>query len=101
MYAFRCKACGQFETSGQACEEFTPHACPACGAGVSYNSKTGKKIIHPENWEVLADCSAERLAELGLDGQVERHEPLARAQNTPKMLSVATENVLGIKQRTQ
>ena len=100
MHAFRCKTCGHFETSAQACEEFTPHACSVCSSGVSFNPKTGKKIINAENWEVLADCSPERLAELGLDGQVETHLPSAKAVNVPKAISLENDNTLGIIQRT-
>lgn len=73
MYAFRCKTCGHFEPADHAGECEYPHACVVCGAGVSYNPKTGTKILDKNNWEILADCEQSRLFELGLDGQVERH----------------------------
>lgn len=99
MHAFRCHNCGHFEPSAHACEEFTPHACVVCGSGVSYDPKSGKKIIDAENWEILAGCSAERLAELGLDGQVETHLPSAKAVNIPKSISLEVDNTLGIIQQ--
>ena len=101
MYAFRCKACGHFEPAGAAGECHCPHACSVCGAGVSFNPKTGSKIFDHDNWEILADCDQLRLAELGLDGQVERHCPCEPSGNVPKNVHVQTGNYLGLRQSTQ
>src|SRR6185437_12396832 len=55
--------------------------CPVCGGGVTF-SPQGVKTIHPESWEVLADATPERLAELGLTpAEVERHEPTPKEHN--------------------
>lgn len=98
MYAFRCNTCGHFEAAGHAGESLHPHACVVCGGGISYNPKSGVKIFDAENWEILSDCSSERLLELGLDGQVERHESCAKSGNTPKVVSATTGNTLGLGQ---
>jgi hypothetical protein len=75
-FAFRCKNCGRLHTSEAAAEALHPHACCVCGSGVSFHPQTGIKTVDPENWEVLADCAPERLAELGLiPEQVLRHAP--------------------------
>lgn len=82
--AFRCKTCGFLEVSDHAAENATPHACRVCGEGVAYHPKTGKRTVDADNWEVLADASPERLAELGLTpGQVERHERWPTGSNRP------------------
>jgi len=44
-----------------------------CGAGVAFNPKTGLKQVVPDNWEILADATPERLAELGIT-EVAKHE---------------------------
>lgn len=80
---FKCKACGHVESAEQAGECSHPHACSACGAGVSYDSKTGKKILVPENWEVL-------------DGVL----PYGLKEISGKQISVSTGNVLGLRQST-
>lgn len=64
--AFRCKSCGHLHSADHAGEATAPHACTVCGAGVQFSAK-GVKSLNPENWEVLAECTPERLAELGLE----------------------------------
>lgn len=70
---FRCRACGHLDAADHAGECAHPHACRVCGAGVSFDPKTGAKKIDPENWEILADATPERLEELGV-AEVARHE---------------------------
>ena len=77
---FRCKACGHIVHGDDAGECEHPHACPACGAGVSYNPQTGVKIFNAENWEVLVP----REGTSAVDG---------------KQISVSSENTLGITQQ--
>ncbi len=101
MHAFRCHACGHFISAGSAGECNHPHACPSCGAGVSYDPKTGMKIFNVENWEVLCHATPERLAELGFDGEIETHVPTAPSGNVVKTVSLQTGNTLGLTQRTQ
>lgn len=101
MYAFRCHNCGHCEPGAHAGECEHPHACCACGAGVSYDPKTGAKIFNTANWEVLCKATPARLEELGFDGEIETHLPHTKEPNIPKMISVETQNVLGIQQRTQ
>lgn len=71
--AFCCKSCGRVHRDSAAGENHTPHACEVCGAGVSFDPKTGAKKFDADNWEVLHHCSDTRLKELGLgrDGVVE------------------------------
>lgn len=77
--AFRCKNCGRLHEAGHAGDADHPHACRVCGAGVSFDPRTGQKALDPENWEVLADAPPERLEELGLASQhVEQHAPPQR-----------------------
>lgn len=81
MHAFRCKTCGCIHPAEHAGECDCPHACSVCGAGVSFNAK-GVKSLQPDNWEILADATAERLAELGLEAsQVARHTGKAFKEN--------------------
>ena len=81
MKAFRCKECGHLETSGQAGECAHPASCVVCCAGTSFHPKTGIKTLNPDNWEVLANCTPARLAELGLaPDKVAKHTP-AKATN--------------------
>lgn len=78
--AFRCNKCGRLHTSADAAEAAHPHCCRLCGAGVKF-SESGVKTASSENWEVLADATPERLAELGLaPDDVERHERWARGE---------------------
>jgi hypothetical protein len=91
-YAFRCKNCGRLETSDQAAECSHPHACRVCGDGIRYDSRTGKKTpMLGDNWEVLADASPGRLAEIGLSpDQVEKHKhwPKKSPGREPQQLSL-------------
>jgi hypothetical protein len=96
MHAFRCKNCGHFAPAEHAGECEHPHACSACGAGISYDPKTGVKIFDTNNWEILCEATPERLKELGLDGEVERHVPHVKSGNKPKSISVETDNNLGV-----
>lgn len=74
MFAFRCKECGHLHDAKQAAEADHPHACRVCGAGVSFNPRTGFKTVDPKNWEKLCEATPERLAELGLKPEhVEKH----------------------------
>jgi hypothetical protein len=104
-FAFRCKNCGRLETSDHAAEGEFPHACRACGAGVVFRHAElaakltepgadvpalaaeiakcdpATKRLVPDNWEVLADATPDRMAELGLTpGQVTAHEPWPRGE---------------------
>lgn len=73
--AFRCRACGHFCAAGHAGIHDVPRACVACGAGVKHSPR-GNVFLFPSNWEVLADATPARLAELGLTpADVERHAP--------------------------
>lgn len=92
--AFRCKSCGFLETSAQAGENACPHACPNCGCGVKFDQQTGEKSAVPDNWEVLAQCGPERLAEFGLEAShVAKHRPARKVApaRKPKEISVTTE----------
>jgi hypothetical protein len=74
--AFRCKNCGFLESPGNAGESDVPHACRACGHGVRFDPITGVKSLDVENWEVLAEASASRLDELGIEkSDVVKHKP--------------------------
>jgi hypothetical protein len=74
--AFRCRTCGRLEAAGHAGDNQVPHACRVCCAGVSFCPRTGTRKLHLDNWEVLADCSTDRLTELEISPeQVERHTP--------------------------
>jgi len=69
-----------------------PHRAALAGVQADVQHDPGKRLLnislpghpsfkffHHENWEVLADATPERLAELGLTpDQVERHEPWPR-----------------------
>ena len=78
---FKCKACGHLESAEQAGECSHPHACSACGAGVSY-TKTGAKVF-VDNWEVLGGVLPYGLKEI-----------------SGKQINVSTGNKLGLKQST-
>lgn len=55
MKQFRCKECGFVHSEEHAGENELPHACCVCGSGISWDKKTGAKLIHPKNWQVLVD----------------------------------------------
>lgn len=72
MFAFRCNTCGHLEKAEVAGERSTPCACSACGAGVSFDTRSGLRKFEPQNWEILAKATQFRLDELGL-GSVIKH----------------------------
>ena len=74
-HSFRCKACGHLHHSDAAgvCQRL--HACAVCGAGVLFDPR-GVKTLQPDNWEILSECSPDRLTELGLaPEEVAAHTP--------------------------
>lgn len=100
--AFRCKNCGHFARAESAGENLRPHACQVCDSGVRHNPTTqdiaakmqqpgadlaalagqlkglrqDHKELDPDNWEVLDECTPERLKELGLERKdVCSHKP--------------------------
>lgn len=73
-FTHRCKNCGRLETGDHAGINAIPHACRVCGSGVIWNG--GRRSFDSGNWEVLAEATAERLAELGLAPEdVSPHKP--------------------------
>lgn len=88
MHAFRCKNCGRLHTSDDAAEASHPHACQVCGAGVSFDPRTGAKKVEESNWERLAAATPERLEELGLTAErVEAHTPWPKGESrTPRQV---------------
>ena len=60
-YAFRCRSCGHLEEAGQAGERRVPAACRYCGAGVTFDSRTGAKTYDEDNWIVLAELADKEL----------------------------------------
>ena len=60
-FAFRCNNCRRLVDSAAAGERDFPASCPSCGAGVSFDPRSGEKQYHADNWLVLADLSAEEL----------------------------------------
>lgn len=108
--AFRCKNCGHIEGPEHAGENDLPHACSVCDAGVIHDPKftalanelgqaecsaerriqiakqmkalgDDPKNLDPSNWEVLSDCTHERLHELGIEHDcVCKHEPKVRTK---------------------
>ena len=75
MFAFRCKSCGRLHTAECAGVNLLPIACEVCGYGVMYDLR-GNRTNKPDNWELLADATPERLAELGISAdQVAKSEP--------------------------
>jgi hypothetical protein len=100
MSAFRCKTCGHLHAAGHAGENDIPHACAVCGAGVSFTPR-GTKTFQPDNWEVLADATPERLAELGLvPEQVARHAGKGGKPNPkPKHVRAEAADGSGVKDK--
>lgn len=102
-FAFQCRTCRYLETSGQAGERAYPAACPNCGAGISFDPKTGeKKYADAENWTVLADLSPEDKAALvkakGLaDNQIGGHKPKrSTADREPTAIDASTTDGLNV-----
>jgi transcription elongation factor Elf1 len=88
-FAFRCKTCGRLASSADAGERETPASCAICGAGVSFDPKTGIKAYDPDNWEKLADLHADEKKTLAKDHDVpveeliEEHTPAEPPEGTP------------------
>lgn len=85
VLAFRCKTCGRLEEAHHAGEQTSPSSCRVCGNGGHRSgppSLPGKPehrpyVTDPSNWEILADATPERLAELGLSkDKVVAHVPV-------------------------
>ena len=81
--AFRCKNCGRLEPAEHAGERSVPCACSVCGCGVSFDQRSGLPKFDPENWEVLAEATPERLADLGLT-EVAKHEHDGKGDVPPR-----------------
>jgi hypothetical protein len=86
--AFRCLTCGHLEHAGHAGDFEKPHACSVCGEGVYFNAR-GIKFARPDNWEVLADCPPERLAEVGLSHEVVGRHVWAEAHDGPRSVDAS------------
>lgn len=108
VYSFRCKTCGRLATSDDAASAPHPHACCVCGSGVvfkhhdlldelikqAHGSQRFSELVQElrqcdpatkrlvaDNWEVLADCTPERLKELDLTPErVKHHTPWPKGQ---------------------
>jgi len=94
-FAFRCKTCGHFETSGNAGEREFPAACTTCGSGVSFDPATGiKQYADAENWEVLNDLTATQ--KKSIDVPIVAHTPTEpTADREPQNIDRTTEDSLG------
>jgi hypothetical protein len=121
QYAFRCKVCGRLHEAGHAGDNELPHACQVCGAGVVFRhaelaeelkkpgltperivaiaNEIGKcdpasKRLVPENWEVLADATPQRLQELGLTPEVvAQHVPAVTKESAKKPQAITVQAV--------
>ena len=92
--AFRCKNCGNLQTSANAGERNFPAACVVCGYGVSFDPITGIKTHHDDNWDVLADMSDDDLKKYTIDkADIETHTPAPESDpdHVPQNISVETE----------
>lgn len=103
-FAFRCRTCRHLVEAEAAGERTLPAACPACGAGVSFNPTSGAKIYHEDNWVVLADLPDDELGEVlefhGIERkQVNRHKPFpaAPAGREPQSIERTAEETLGVE----
>jgi len=117
LAAFRCRTCGRLHSSDYAGELPHPSKCCVCGGGCVFRHQSladslkeaiekgdtqkaldltrelrgcdpVSKTIQPENWEVLTDCTPERLKELGIETPVIKHQlwtkPLDAEDRPPK-----------------
>ena len=103
MFAFRCRTCGLIETSANAGERTHPAACPVCGAGVSFDPRTGIKEYDTANWQPLADASDDELAAWGLTrDQVIAHVPATPAEpdHQPQAIDRSATETLGAEDVT-
>lgn len=101
-FAFRCKTCGRLVPSAEAGERETPTACPSCGSGVSYDTKTGLRTFDADNWEKLADLPEKEQKALAddhgvdVDELIEVHtpaEPVPVDREPMDHVRTATENL--------
>jgi len=91
--SFRCQTCGHLVGSEHAGECVVPRACPVCRAGVRFHPD-GQKTYQPDNWEVLAAATPERLAALGLAAtDVAAHTPVAKEANVRAGIEVCQHNL--------
>ena len=99
--AFRCRNCGHLVGPEAAGERLTPTVCPACNRGATF-AANGQKTFQPENWEVLADATPARLAELGLTIEgVAIHTPLSRSVSIEKDMQMCKANLAALEQKRQ
>lgn len=104
-YAFKCRECGTLEEPGNAGERAVPAACRICGAGVSFDPRTGAKAYDEGNWLVLADLPADELAPIrefhGIARKdVTRHTPEpSTATREPAAIDRSTSDGLGSEDR--
>lgn len=99
--AFRCKNCGHLVGPEAAGDNARPHACPCCGEGVKFTEK-GIKYADPDNWEVLAETTPDRLTELGLTPESVDAPPAGPAYAGPigpKHLHRSTEDAIGAQDK--
>lgn len=100
-HAFRCKNCGRLHAGEHAGTEPIPTACTACGRGVRFGP-TGNKSPELDNWEVLADATPDRLAELGLTAEeVERYAPPAAADDLAADIARAEGELASLEAKCQ
>lgn len=104
-YAFRCRTCRHLVDAGAAGERTVPAACPACGAGVSFDPSSGVKQYDEDNWIILADLPAEELDEVlafhAIEKRdVERHAPLdPTAARAPQEIERTAEETITTEDR--
>lgn len=104
MHAFRCNTCGHLEDSGNAGERHLPAACRTCGAGVSFDPRTGQKAYDDANWTVLADETDAELKKAGLTrDDVETHTPAPAADpgHVPMHIVRSTNEDLTVEDRVE
>ena len=83
-YAFRCKNCGRLHTSDDAAEASHPHCCKVCSSGIVFD-KHGIKTQDNSIWEILSDCTSDRLQELGLSqSDVEKHKKWSKVESSKR-----------------
>lgn len=117
--AFRCKSCGHLSQAEHAGENDVPHACRVCGKGVTHTGDKniaeaakalGKIVLEPmpnyykivdnDNWEVLADCTPERLKELGIEPEhVTKHCGEEFKERQAKLVAAAATDGIGAKDK--
>jgi hypothetical protein len=105
-FAFRCRTCGNLEDSGNAGERDRPAACRVCGAGVSFDPKTGIKSFQDDNWDVLAELPPAELKPILDKHKLEpkdigKHKPHAAAQayRAPQDIERYAEDTVGVQDK--